>query len=191
MTLVQLQLGGFYIWTYSYHLIRSSAAKYKETLAVEESLKEPNKDLEANEKSHLLDGTIEHVTKAPTVSPLLCGVYRHIDFKIGSVIYCKLTLSEISKSLICRLKLRKKQKSGNNCWDYCIRFLKSYWLLQPLLLWVLSNSQIIKCLISSIHYVNSNIAKFSDFWIYIWSSYMAQKPHYWWQCSTQSNSGFN
>ncbi|XP_022855039.1 protein PIN-LIKES 7 [Olea europaea var. sylvestris] len=62
-----MALGGFYIWTYSYHLIRSSAAKYKETLAVEESLKEPNKDLEANEKSHLLDGTIEHVTKAPTI----------------------------------------------------------------------------------------------------------------------------
>ncbi|CAA3030507.1 PIN-LIKES 7 [Olea europaea subsp. europaea] len=62
-----MALGGFYIWTYSYHLIRSSAAKYKETLAVEESLKEPNKDLEANEKSHLLDGTIEDGTKAPTI----------------------------------------------------------------------------------------------------------------------------
>lgn len=62
-----MALGGFYIWTYTYHLIRTSAEKYKEMLAVEESLKEPNKDLEANEKTNLLDGTIEHDTKAPTI----------------------------------------------------------------------------------------------------------------------------
>ncbi|KAL2499179.1 Auxin efflux carrier family protein [Abeliophyllum distichum] len=58
-----MALGGFYIWTYTYHLIRTSAAKYKEMLAVEESSKEPNKDLEANQKTHLLNGTTEDDTK--------------------------------------------------------------------------------------------------------------------------------
>ncbi|CAN4116715.1 unnamed protein product [Withania somnifera] len=52
-----MAVGGFYIWTYTYHLIRSSSVKFKAIKAAEEedTLKEPNKDLlDANEKSHLL-----------------------------------------------------------------------------------------------------------------------------------------
>ncbi|PIN23399.1 putative membrane protein [Handroanthus impetiginosus] len=54
-----MALGAFYIWTYTYHLIRNAGAKYTATLAAgaaEESSKEPNKDLEANEKTSLLNG---------------------------------------------------------------------------------------------------------------------------------------
>ncbi|KAM3285600.1 protein PIN-LIKES 7 [Capsicum chacoense] len=51
-----LQLGGFYIWTYTYQLIRSSSLKFKaQKTAEEEAFKEPNKDLDTNEKSYLLD----------------------------------------------------------------------------------------------------------------------------------------
>ncbi|KAF5753111.1 auxin efflux carrier family protein [Tripterygium wilfordii] len=46
-----MALGGFYIWTYTYHLIRTSSVKFK---ATEEVLKEPNKDLDATQETHLL-----------------------------------------------------------------------------------------------------------------------------------------
>ncbi|KAM3362851.1 protein PIN-LIKES 7 [Capsicum galapagoense] len=51
-----MALGGFYIWTYTYQLIRSSSLKFKaQKTAEEEAFKEPNKDLDTNEKSYLLD----------------------------------------------------------------------------------------------------------------------------------------
>ncbi|KAK4347561.1 hypothetical protein RND71_033900 [Anisodus tanguticus] len=51
-----MALGGFYIWTYTYQLIRSSSLKFKALKsAEEEAFKEPNKDLDTNEKSYLLD----------------------------------------------------------------------------------------------------------------------------------------
>ncbi|CAI9753318.1 unnamed protein product [Fraxinus pennsylvanica] len=62
-----MALGGLYIWTYTYHLIRTSAAKYKQILADEESSKEPNKDLEGNEKTHLLNGTTKHDREPSTI----------------------------------------------------------------------------------------------------------------------------
>ncbi|KAF5958144.1 hypothetical protein HYC85_005369 [Camellia sinensis] len=54
-----LQLGGFFIWTYTYQLVRSSALKYKALQAAEEVSKVPNKDSDANEKTHLLEGEVE------------------------------------------------------------------------------------------------------------------------------------
>ncbi|KAL7192817.1 hypothetical protein ACSBR2_024605 [Camellia fascicularis] len=54
-----MALGGFFIWTYTYQLVRSSALKYKALQAAEEVSKVPNKDSDANEKSHLLEGEVE------------------------------------------------------------------------------------------------------------------------------------
>lgn len=54
-----LQLGGFYIWTYSYQLIKTSSAKFKELQAEEEVEKTPNKDLDADTQTHLLKGEDE------------------------------------------------------------------------------------------------------------------------------------
>lgn len=51
-----MALGGFYIWTYTYQLIRSSAAKLQEIKAADEVSKAPNNDLEANQETHLLKG---------------------------------------------------------------------------------------------------------------------------------------
>ncbi|XP_074264317.1 protein PIN-LIKES 7-like [Silene latifolia] len=52
-----MALGGFFIWTYTYHLVKSSSLKFKALIAAEEeAIKQPNKDLEANENSHLLSG---------------------------------------------------------------------------------------------------------------------------------------
>ncbi|XP_065856166.1 protein PIN-LIKES 7-like [Euphorbia lathyris] len=57
-----MALGGFYIWTYTYHLIRSSAAKLETSQVDEEVIKEANKDLESNQETHLLKGeNEEHV----------------------------------------------------------------------------------------------------------------------------------
>lgn len=45
-----MALGGFFIWTYTFHLVRSTAISYK---ALQEAA---NKDFESNEKTQLLDG---------------------------------------------------------------------------------------------------------------------------------------
>lgn len=51
-----MQLGGFFIWTYTFHLIRGSAAKLKALQAVVEVPKAPNNDLDACQETHLLNG---------------------------------------------------------------------------------------------------------------------------------------
>ncbi|CAI9110452.1 OLC1v1010475C2 [Oldenlandia corymbosa var. corymbosa] len=65
-----MALGGFYIWTYTFQLIKTSAVRYKALVASEEDdLKEPNKDLDADEKANLLEaGERDHASasaKAP------------------------------------------------------------------------------------------------------------------------------
>ncbi|KAF2291679.1 hypothetical protein P3X46_029067 [Hevea brasiliensis] len=60
-----MALGGFYVWTYTYHLIRSSAAKLQAIKAFDEVSKAPNNDLEASQETHLLKGEDqEHVAIA-------------------------------------------------------------------------------------------------------------------------------
>ncbi|XP_010029570.2 protein PIN-LIKES 7 [Eucalyptus grandis] len=51
-----MALGGFFIWTYTYQLVRSSSVKYKELQAVDDFSKQPNKDLDSNESTRLLKG---------------------------------------------------------------------------------------------------------------------------------------
>ncbi|KAK4762894.1 hypothetical protein SAY86_008662 [Trapa natans] len=56
---MSMALGGFYIWTYTYHLMRSSSVKYK-TLQMseeyEEVLKSPKIDIDADVQTRLLEG---------------------------------------------------------------------------------------------------------------------------------------
>ncbi|KAI6671622.1 hypothetical protein NL676_006507 [Syzygium grande] len=47
-------LGGFYIWTYTYQLIRTSSMKYKAIQAAKEALKAPNIDPNSGSGAHLL-----------------------------------------------------------------------------------------------------------------------------------------
>ncbi|KAF3440891.1 hypothetical protein FNV43_RR19177 [Rhamnella rubrinervis] len=54
-----MAIGGFYIWTYTYQLIKTSSVKFKELQAEEEVAKTPNKDLDANTQTHLLKGEDE------------------------------------------------------------------------------------------------------------------------------------
>lgn len=51
-----MALGGFFIWTYTFHLVRGSAAKLKALQAVVEVSKAPNNDLDASQETHLLNG---------------------------------------------------------------------------------------------------------------------------------------
>lgn len=51
-----MALGGFFIWTYTYQLVRSSSVKYKELQAADDFSKQPNKDLDSNESTRLLKG---------------------------------------------------------------------------------------------------------------------------------------
>ncbi|CAN6541377.1 unnamed protein product [Malus baccata var. baccata] len=57
-----MALGNFFIWTYSYQLIRTSSIRWKEFQAAEEAeeaSKRPNTDLDADEETHLLKGEDE------------------------------------------------------------------------------------------------------------------------------------
>ncbi|KAB1201992.1 hypothetical protein CJ030_MR8G005374 [Morella rubra] len=51
-----LQLGGFFIWTYTYQLVRTSSMKFKALEASEKVSKTPNNDLDADGETHLLKG---------------------------------------------------------------------------------------------------------------------------------------
>ncbi|KAK9948227.1 hypothetical protein M0R45_003813 [Rubus argutus] len=52
-----MALGGFFIWTYTYQLIKSSSVKFKALEAAENAAsKRPNKDLDADGATHLLKG---------------------------------------------------------------------------------------------------------------------------------------
>ncbi|KAH6760001.1 Auxin efflux carrier family protein [Perilla frutescens var. hirtella] len=48
-----MAVGAFYVWTFTYHLIRTAAVNYR---AAEDPKNHPNKDLEANHNSLLLTG---------------------------------------------------------------------------------------------------------------------------------------
>ncbi|EOA32719.1 hypothetical protein CARUB_v10016022mg [Capsella rubella] len=62
-----MALGGFYIWTYTFRLIKGSAMKIK---AMEESekaaIKSSNNDLEADQKTHLLNAHEDKLVKKGT-----------------------------------------------------------------------------------------------------------------------------
>ncbi|XP_059643925.1 protein PIN-LIKES 5-like isoform X2 [Cornus florida] len=55
-----MALGAFYVWTFTFQLMRSSSLKYKLLQEAESSPKVPNEDLDANGKTHLLKGNQEH-----------------------------------------------------------------------------------------------------------------------------------
>uniref|UniRef100_A0A803LJM1 Uncharacterized protein n=1 Tax=Chenopodium quinoa TaxID=63459 RepID=A0A803LJM1_CHEQI len=66
-----VKLGGFYIWTYTFHLVKSSSIKFKALRVVEEeAARDPNDDLEADVKAHLLNGESEgYDAESHPVSP--------------------------------------------------------------------------------------------------------------------------
>ncbi|EOX90622.1 Auxin efflux carrier family protein isoform 1 [Theobroma cacao] len=52
-----MALGGFYVWTITYQMVKTSAVKFKALEAAEDlASKEPNKNLDATAESHLLKG---------------------------------------------------------------------------------------------------------------------------------------
>lgn len=51
-----MQLGGFFIWTYTYQLIRTSSKKLEALQATEKISKTPNNDLSADAETQLLKG---------------------------------------------------------------------------------------------------------------------------------------
>ncbi|KAG5245421.1 protein PINS [Salix suchowensis] len=82
-----MALGGFYIWTYTFHLIRSSAEKLKALQAVEEISKVHNNDLDASQETHLLIGQdLENVaasTKSAEDTESQAIVSRESDHEHG------------------------------------------------------------------------------------------------------------
>lgn len=61
-----MQLGGFFIWSYSYQLIKQSSVRYKalaQAAEPEEVPKEVNKDFDANAQTQLLRGTTDDRSK--------------------------------------------------------------------------------------------------------------------------------
>lgn len=89
--------GCFFIWTYTYHLIRSAGVKYRAALEAEGLEKQPNKDLEANEKSLLLNGA-EH---AGVPSPLE-DEQTEFEVKHDTRLWCQVvgTLHQLGEELM-------------------------------------------------------------------------------------------
>ncbi|PIA46658.1 hypothetical protein AQUCO_01500300v1 [Aquilegia coerulea] len=87
-----MALGGFFIWTYTYHLIRVSGITLRamEVAAIYTDSKIPNKDLESNEETSLLKGedhdqmdvavqsmkSIDADTESQAIVPQLSSVYE-------------------------------------------------------------------------------------------------------------------
>ncbi|KAE8010763.1 hypothetical protein FH972_007099 [Carpinus fangiana] len=98
-----MALGGFFIWTYTYQLIRTSSMKFKALQATGEVSKTPNNDLDADGESHLLKGEDEeHV--AISVSPIksvedtenqVVMEKRNVSFKTKLVALLHQVLEEI------------------------------------------------------------------------------------------------
>ncbi|RXH74892.1 hypothetical protein DVH24_029613 [Malus domestica] len=85
-----MALGNFFIWTYSYQLIRTSSIRWKEFQAAEEAeeaSKRPNTDLDADEETHLLKGEDEEqaavVVSETSVNQVIVG------FFVGSITVIK------------------------------------------------------------------------------------------------------
>ncbi|KAK9074820.1 hypothetical protein SSX86_003139 [Deinandra increscens subsp. villosa] len=103
-----MALGCFYIWTYSYQLIRSSAIKYNAMKEAENLLnKEPNKDFDSNEKSQLLNGAqsqnnavvpASRSTNVDPENPTL--VYQQLASKEGKEGFCSSKLIETLQRLL-------------------------------------------------------------------------------------------
>ncbi|XP_075487165.1 protein PIN-LIKES 7-like isoform X1 [Primulina tabacum] len=64
-----LSIGGFYIWTYAYYLIKSASIKYKELHREDQDLFEPSKDLEGDEITPLLHDASS--TQPDTIKPII------------------------------------------------------------------------------------------------------------------------
>ncbi|KAL8158787.1 LOW QUALITY PROTEIN: hypothetical protein V2J09_000324 [Rumex salicifolius] len=58
-----LLLGGFYIWTYTFHLVRSSSIRYQESM---QPHKDPNRDVDADEKTQLLSDCVSVALPPPS-----------------------------------------------------------------------------------------------------------------------------
>ncbi|GKV21878.1 hypothetical protein SLEP1_g31814 [Rubroshorea leprosula] len=67
-----MALGGFYIWTITYQLVRTSSLKLKALEAAETISKKPNKDLDSNAETHLLKGEEDQKNVAINVSSTKC-----------------------------------------------------------------------------------------------------------------------
>lgn len=64
-----MQLGGFYIWTITFQMIKASSMKLRDDEAAEEfSSKQPNKNLDATPQSQLLKGESEEQVAIVVVS---------------------------------------------------------------------------------------------------------------------------
>nr|XP_043634759.1 protein PIN-LIKES 7-like [Erigeron canadensis] len=64
-----MALGSFYIWTYTFQLLKSSSLRYITMLEAEDPPQEPNKDSDTNEKTTLLNGeTQEYIDVVVPVS---------------------------------------------------------------------------------------------------------------------------
>ncbi|KAL1808684.1 hypothetical protein ACET3Z_025674 [Daucus carota] len=72
-----MALGGIIVWTYAYQLIRSSSMKFNASKASKEAVMSPNKDLEANESTQLLNGQVQESAAEETKSNAI--VYQGSD----------------------------------------------------------------------------------------------------------------
>ncbi|XP_071706982.1 protein PIN-LIKES 7-like [Rutidosis leptorrhynchoides] len=91
-----MAFGSFCIWTYTFQLLKNSSSRYTKLIETEDSSHEPNKESDANEKTHLLNGeTQEYIDVVVPLSystsddtqiqpSLVKGLVSKEEKKIGS-----------------------------------------------------------------------------------------------------------
>ncbi|KAI3665256.1 hypothetical protein L6452_43880 [Arctium lappa] len=100
-----MALGCFYIWTYTYQLIRNSSVKYNAMKEAENLAKEPNKDLDANETSRLLnkEGREQSGVVVPTDPENQTMVYEELARKERNAGSSRSTLKENLQKILDEL----------------------------------------------------------------------------------------
>ncbi|XAR73669.1 hypothetical protein NMG60_11007717 [Bertholletia excelsa] len=100
-----MALGGFFIWTYTYQLMKNSALKYKALQSGQEISKAPNEDFNAIGSSPLLEGQVEEyvaIAVPPTKS---------------------IEEDTVSQAIVPQLSASKMEKMNASCWGNLLVFL--------------------------------------------------------------------
>ncbi|KAJ6919122.1 protein PIN-LIKES 7-like isoform X2 [Populus alba x Populus x berolinensis] len=176
-----MALGGFFIWTYTFHLIRGSAAKLKALQAVAEVSKAPNNDLDASQETHLLNGQDqENVAIVVTSSKpaedteshaIVSKESEHGKGNVSS--WTKLTgfLHQILEEL-----LEPPTVAAVSFLDISPTFF--YQELNTFLFGHQNNRMVNK--LDCVHLS-------SDFGIHLWSNYILEKPDNWFRSPSKSD----
>ena len=92
-----MQLGGFYIWTYSYQLVRSSATQFR-ALEAAGLVKSPNKEIDSDPRTLLLKPQQNQDLEIQVKEKVSTGTYiKDLLHQILEELFAPPTIGAVSK----------------------------------------------------------------------------------------------